>query len=675
MTDPGKAVFLSYASEDAEAAQRLCDALRASGVEVWFDRTELRGGDTWDQMIRRQIKGCYLFVPIISANTQAREEGYFRREWKLAVDRTSDMAGARAFLLPVVTDDTSDGQALVPEKFREVQWTRLRPGASPDAFVSHVCRLLSAEIVPATAERPRGALPPTVSAKAASSRAGRPVVRKYLSWIVAGFLIIAVGYLLTDKFRVAKPPETAATAITVAGAISDKSVAVLPFADMSEKHDQEYFTDGLAEELINRLAQTPELKVIARTSSFQFKGKSDDVRAIAAKLSVANLVEGSVRRSGARMRVTVQLVRAVDGTHIWSQSYDRDDRDALKVQDEIAGSVAKALSVSLHVDSSATPDMSEAYVLYLRGREISDHSTASVANLKAGIELLEQSVKLDPKLGIAWANLSRIRSGFYIDHPELVDRNASRAQSRLEAERALELAPQLAESHMALARIMMWFDWDWAGADREMQRALELEPGNAAVQRNAFYLSTFLGRWDSAVQQARKATEIDPLSAENYSRLASALVNLQKFPDAETAYRMVGKLDPNEAGVHAALANILWYQGKTQEALKEINSEPDASSKLWADAYIQFKLGHAREATAALNEVVAKFGRFHPFNVGNLLAVTGQLDEAFKYWDRAVSEREPVAAYLLSATRDPDLPNIGSDPRFKVLMKRLGLPE
>ena len=146
LTETGKAVFLSYASQDAAAALQLCQALRAAGIEVWFDQSELRGGDTWDQSIRKQIKSCYLFVPMISASTQSREEGYFRREWKLAVDRTSDMAGGRAFLLPIVIDGTSDSQVLVPEKFREVQWTRLPQGANTDVFVEHVRRLLSGEL-------------------------------------------------------------------------------------------------------------------------------------------------------------------------------------------------------------------------------------------------------------------------------------------------------------------------------------------------------------------------------------------------------------------------------------------------------------------------------------------------------------------------------------------------
>ena len=175
MTDPGRAVFLSYASQDADAAQQLCNALRAAGVEVWFDQNELRGGDAWDALIRRQIKGCYLFVPIISANTQSREEGYFRREWNVAVARTLDMAEGRAFLLPIIIDGISDSQAMVPEKFREVHWTRLA-GANTDAFVDHVRRLLSPDATTPMATSARSSALRTSSKGAASPRGKRHIV-------------------------------------------------------------------------------------------------------------------------------------------------------------------------------------------------------------------------------------------------------------------------------------------------------------------------------------------------------------------------------------------------------------------------------------------------------------------------------------------------------------------
>jgi hypothetical protein len=219
---------------------------------------------------------------MISANTQSREEGYFRREWKIAVDRTNDMAEDRTFLLPIVIDNTSDSDARVPEKFREVQWTRLQAGANTDAFVEHVRRLIAPETIASTSANPRS--PPksapstSVPPSAAPARLSPPTNRSVLPWVVSAVLILGIGYLLAEKFLVSKH------AVPTVETVSDKSVAVLPFADMSEKKDQEYFSDGLAEELIDQLGKTPGLKVIARTSSFSFKGKSDDIPTIAAKL-------------------------------------------------------------------------------------------------------------------------------------------------------------------------------------------------------------------------------------------------------------------------------------------------------------------------------------------------------------------------------------------------------
>ena len=264
MTDPGRAVFLSYASQDAEAAQHLCDALRAAGVDVWFDRSELRGGDAWDRQIHEWIRDCRLFVAVISAHTEARDEGYFRREWKLAVDRTYNMAEHKAFLVPVAIDDTPERGAAVPEKFRQVQWTRLPGGSTPPAFVERIRQMLTPDESRALASiRPASGPPSTPSA---------------LPGAVA------------------------------ASAAPENSIAVLPFTNLGGEADNEYFSDGLAEEIINFLAQIQALKVTARTSAFAFKGKTEDIRKIADALGVTTILEGSVRRSGPRIRVTAQLI-------------------------------------------------------------------------------------------------------------------------------------------------------------------------------------------------------------------------------------------------------------------------------------------------------------------------------------------------------------------------------
>ncbi len=337
----------------------LCNALRGAGIEVWFDQSELRGGDTWDVSIRRQIKSCFLFVPIISANTQSREEGYFRREWKLAVDRTNDMAGGRAFLLPIVVDGTSDADALVPEKFREVQWTRLPQGANTDVFVAHVRRLLSGD----ASREPAGSAP--VAAHVSAAKTPKPVAASWRSKaaLLATLAVVAVGlgYLVKNQWSPSKhgaevaavPAPAAQSAPNTGFNPPPHSIAVLPFADLSEKKDQEYFSDGLTEELLNSLSEINELQVAARTSAFSFKGTNTDIGTIARKLNVGAVLEGSVRRSAHTIRITAQLINAVTGFHLWSKTYDRDLGDVLKLQTEIATSVASALKVTLLADVAA----------------------------------------------------------------------------------------------------------------------------------------------------------------------------------------------------------------------------------------------------------------------------------------------------------------------------------
>ena len=289
---PAGTVFLSYASQDSEAAQRICDALRAAGIEVWFDQSELRGGDAWDRHIRERIHDCRLFIAVISANTEARDEGYFRREWGLAVDRTRDMDEKKAFLLPVVIDNSVERNARVPERFHGIQWTRLPGGVTPSAFVARVAALLGAP-APAAAVGP-GSAP--VSSRPAHVRNPRAI------WIPLGLATLAIivggGWFALQRSALHRHAKTGVT-VQSRPAVMEKSIAVLPFADLSEKHDQEYFADGMAEEVINLLAKLPDLKVIGRTSSFQFKGRNEDLRKIGQSLGAAYVLEGSVRRSGA----------------------------------------------------------------------------------------------------------------------------------------------------------------------------------------------------------------------------------------------------------------------------------------------------------------------------------------------------------------------------------------
>ncbi len=319
MSEPGKAVFLSYASQDAEAAKRIADALRAFGIEVWLDQAELRGGDAWDASIRRQIRECTLFVPIISANTQGRREGYFRREWNLAVERILDMAHGTPFLVPVVVDDTSEARALVPEQFLRVQWTRLPRGVADEKFVGQVKRLLAPAAEPETALRSRAA--------AASGRRGPRWI-----WAVAALAVAGGGIGLWSARRGAGELQ-----------VNDRAIAVLPFINLSDDRENTHFADGVHEDILTNLAGERRLRVVSRTSVMQYRDSKLTVREIAGNLNAAYILEGSVRGRGSKVRVTVQLIDARTDGHTWAQTYDRDPSDIFTTQTELASEIAGEL--------------------------------------------------------------------------------------------------------------------------------------------------------------------------------------------------------------------------------------------------------------------------------------------------------------------------------------------
>ena len=401
MAEPAHAVFLSYASQDAEAAQRICEALRAAGIEVFLDQSELRGGDAWDQKIRREIHDCALFIPVVSRHTQKRLEGYFRHEWKLAIERAHHMAEEKAFFVPVVVDATYDQDAIVPDPFRAVQWTRLPGGHATPDFVRRVAALLGSNESSSTPTWPG----------VTSAAALRPrVANRHARWFALGIaaLLVAVvgGYYYAWRgwlSSVAPPsgtviPQSLKVAETV---IPERSVAVLPFVDMSETHDQEYFSQGLSEEIIDRLVKVPDLRVPARTSSFYFKGKQVTVAEIARTLGVAHVLEGSVRKSKTRLRVTAQLVRADTGYHLWSQTFDRKITDLFKMQDEIAAAVTKELTGTLLPETSerVEPAHIEAYTLLRHGRSYADRGNKA-DNDKAK-EYYRRALALEPDYALA----------------------------------------------------------------------------------------------------------------------------------------------------------------------------------------------------------------------------------------------------------------------------------
>ena len=349
----------------------------------------MRGGDAWDQKIRHQIKDCALFVPLISAHTEARPEGYFRLEWHLADQRTHLMSRTKAFVVPVVIDDTPDASAEVPESFSSVQWTRLPAGETHASFCERIVALLvDAHHTP----HPHAA---ATSGAAPSQRSRRPYL---IAAVVAALLVTATLALRPWQIITPKPNGDAVAPSVSESATNEtpeRSIAVLPFADMSEKHDQEYFSDGLSEALTDMLTKVAELRVPARTSSFYFKGKNEKLATIARELRVAHVLEGSVRKAGNRLRITAQLVRVDNGYQLWSETFDRDTHDIFKVQDEISAAVVSALKVKLAVGpqglSSRGTASTEAYTHFLMGQNFFNRYTDE--GFQQAIEAYQKAIR------------------------------------------------------------------------------------------------------------------------------------------------------------------------------------------------------------------------------------------------------------------------------------------
>jgi len=464
------------------------------------------------------------------------------------------------------------------------------------------------------------------------------------------------------------------------------SIAVLPFVNRSASADDEYFSDGLADELLNVLAKIRGLRVAARTSSFHFKGKDTTIAEIGEALRVATVLEGSVRKAGNRVRIAVQLVKVADGYQLWSETYDRTLDDVFAVQDDIARSVVRELRTTLlgeEADSKTSGEVKaevskavkgrgtnpEAHRLNLQGRFLT--RIRSRTQVAQGIQLLEQSVALDPELAIAWVNLGLA----YADQAGMGwgPMKETLGQAREAIERALALEPDLAECQTARAWIQMNFDWDWSGARASIQRAMELAPGDANVLRRAGVLASNLGRAEEATALNNQAVDRDPLNPANYSDLALSLAMTDCFMEAESAYRKAIALSPVTAsGLHSNLSLVLLARNLGEEALVEASAEPEEPARLFALSIVQHGLHRSKESDEALQRLIQDYAGTYAFQIAVAHAAREEVDEAFRWLENAYAQRDPGIAELNSAL---PLRRLRRDPRWKEFVKKVGLGE
>jgi TolB-like protein/Flp pilus assembly protein TadD/tRNA A-37 threonylcarbamoyl transferase component Bud32 len=449
------------------------------------------------------------------------------------------------------------------------------------------------------------------------------------------------------------------------------SVAVLPFADLSVGKDQEHLADGLAEELLNGLARTPGLRVTGRTSSFQFKGKGEDYRAIGKKLNVTAVLDGSVRRQGNRARITVQLVKTADGMQLWSDTYDRELTDIFAVEEGIARAATAALTGAL-VSNTARPrsvqrTAPEAYNAFLQGRYFMQRNDRQ--SLEKAVTYFEEAIEKDPAYAPAWAGLAEARIIQAGAGHAPADEGFSRA--RTAADRAMKLNPELGEAHYTQGWIRLLYDWDWTGAEAAFRRALELEPNNARVLSRAASLARALGRLNEAVAMARRATEIDPLSRSGWSELGVDLRYAGRYDEAEAAYRKALELFPERTGINNELCLVHVGQSRLREALAQAEQEKSPMWRVYAMAIAAHAAGQKGDSDRNLAELIGTFGKDAPFLVAEVCAFRGEADQALQWLEKAYAERD---AGLTDLTGDPLLRKLVSDPRYAAFVRKLRLP-
>ena len=513
-----------------------------------------------------------------------------------------------------------------------------------------------------TLERGSPSKPTTDMADVATIAIERRSAKRAGMWIsIAAALVVLLAGALTYQSKRPKLPSRTA--------VHQTAIVVLPFANLSSDKDQEYFSDGLSEELLNVLSRNPKLRVTSRTSAFSFKGKAVDIKTIADKLHVTHVLEGSVRKAGSRLRITAQLIDVASDSHLWSQSYDRQMENIFAIQEDIATSVAGALKAALEGNPARTANQTTpaAYNAYLQGRYFYERRTK--ADFEKAIDYYQQALRIDPHYARAWVGLSDVHS-FQADWGYLPVPKGY-AMARREVQEALALDPNLAVAHAQVGWIKMTNDWNWDGADSAYKRALELEPANPRVIQSAAWLAGTLGHNDEALALCRRATELDPLLIAAYNNLGVQAYYAGGWDEARAAFRKVLAMDPQYPDVHTHLGCMHLLRSEPEAALAEFQKESEDWRRLYGRAMAFHGAGKRKEADAAQGEFVRKYGDVGAFQVAEICAYRGETDRAFEWLERAFHQRD---SGLSGIKGDPLLGNIEQDLRFRRFLQKMELP-
>jgi serine/threonine-protein kinase len=485
--------------------------------------------------------------------------------------------------------------------------------------------------------------------------------RKFAAFIIS-VAMIAAGLFAYQFFR--------APRLTTAFGATNKSIAVLPLLNESGDPKDEYFSDGLSEELIAALAQIKDLKVIGRSSSFRFKERKEESKTIGEKLGVATLLEGTVRKQGEQVRIVAELINAADGIELWTRTFDRELKDIFAVQQEIAAAVASSLKVTLlglDERSSANPATknTEAHNAYLLGHY--HFQRRNLEDYRKAVGYFDQAIALDPEYALAYAERSE---AWTLVGDSTGEGKTLWPKARSDGEKAVSIAPALAEAHAALGWVRFFTEWKFAEGLSQLKRAKELSPANPTANDLLARVIVYLGRLGEAEKQGRQAVESDPLAYAAQNNLARILWYEGKLDEADAVARKAAKLQPTGAASRRWQVLVAIQRGDNETALREAQSEPDESYRRFEIALAQYARGDRKAADAALADLIAN-GRGLDYQVAQVYAVRGEKEKAFEWLQIAFDNHDTGMLALLV---DPLLRSLSDDPRYKNLLARMAFP-
>ena len=670
------AIFISYASQDGVAAEAVCRALEDAGLRCWIAPRDVRAGDFYADAIVQAITSCPALVLILSRS--AIDSPHVLRE----IERAS------AKKRPIISIHLDS--------------TPLPPGLEYFLSASHWLDASQgplSRIFPSLIESVRGHYSgsrhrETTGAPApASMPPSAPAAWRRLMWLVP-LMLMAAGllYLMADRFWLSRrtPPETALTpapGAPAAAAVSFSppahSVAVLPFVNMSGDPKEDYFSDGLSEELLNSLAAVRELEVAARTSAFSFKGKQVDVGEIARKLNVGAVLEGSVRKEGEHVRITAQLINGVTGFHLWSKTYDRDMKGVLKLETEVATEVSAALKATLlagadaPLDSGGT-DHPQAFDAYLRAErlisqaEVSGAVTDYVAAQSAAIKEFSQAIRLDPRFANAYVSeaYSLIEVQRLTADTAVTGRKAA-DDALVAARQGIVLAPRLGRAHAALAEVLARSFYDFSAAAAEYERALELSPGDARVLTHAALFLGQMGRFEQALPHAQRAAALDPLNADTQFYLADFFDTGHRYQESIQAIDRAMLIDPQGVFGNANKGIEYLKAGNADAALRLCTLPPLEENHQFCLALVYGRLHRPSEAQAAVATLLKAAGSAFAYQYAAIYAQWGDRSKALEWLETAYRLRDAGLVYLKTdALMDP----LRQEPRFQAIYSQLKFP-